>query len=171
MSLAPILITAIEADLKLIKHFRGYYPNSTEAYHSYLPFSPTYGSETFRIATSHLSYADPVRRLLHARLTHLKHKYGRNWDSDTSGEKEEFPHQGKCKHGLAMAWDEDSELNGDDCARCGRYREEIWYLRRLDERICCWIVQVEEERVERSELWLEGAAARGGWAGWSASRY
>jgi len=162
MSLAPVLVAAIEADLKPKKHFRGYYPKSTEAYYSYLPFEPTYGSETYRIATSHISYVDPIRHMIHQRLDHAKHRYGRNWSRDTAGEKEEFPHQGDCKHGLAMTWDEDSELNGDDCAKCGRYREEIWYLSRLDSSIYYWNVQMEEEAMMESELWREGAARLGG---------
>jgi len=162
MSLAPVLIAAIEADLKIKKHFRGYYPDSTEKYYSYLPFEPTYGSETYRIATSHLSHANDVRRIVHERLEHAKRRYGANWARDTAGEKEEFPHQGKCKHDMAMAWGEDSELNGDDCAKCGRHREEIWYLMRLDLAIYRWMEQMQEDAIIESELWREGAARPGG---------
>lgn len=146
MIFPPFLVAAIEDDLKVTKQFRGYYPNSTDAYYSYLPFPPEHGSETYRIATSNIDYADPVRNIIWLRLDYLKRCYGKHWKRDTDGEKEEFPYQqGKCKHGLIMAWDEDGELNGDDCGKCGRYREEIFFLRRLDEGIYRWKKQEMEE--------------------------
>lgn len=144
--LQPGLVTMIEADLKPVKHFRGYYPNSREAYASYLPFKRTFGSKTYEIATMRVEFADPVRSIIHERLDQARLRYGRNADRDTDGDKEDFRDQGPCKHGLPMAWDVDSELNGDDCAKCGRLREEIWHLKKLEWDIYCWKVEMETGR-------------------------
>jgi len=149
--LQPALVTMIEADLKPIKQFRDFYPDSEEPYFSYLPFKRTFGRKTYEIATMRVGFADPVRSIIHERLDEARQRYGINADRDTDGDKEDFPQQGYCKHGLLMAWDVDSELNGDDCAKCGRLREEIWHLKKLEWDIYYWKVQTEREEAARLE--------------------